>query len=68
MRKQLYTEHKLTDQQLVRLSQIVNKRQRLYGMSLVALERKGLVESRENKFFATDSGVKALEIARNQGW
>jgi len=73
-----YTEHKLTDAQLIRLSQIVNDRPNGFGVALQALERKGLVVRKTDYaprkygkscfYEPTAAGTKALFIARLEGW
>ena len=74
----MFTKHKLTDPQLVRLSQIVNQRPNLFGGSLAALVRKGLVVEKESTtglrygkdcfYNATDAGIAAFTQARSEGW
>lgn len=76
-----YTEHKLTDAQLTRLSQICNRKPNHCGVALISLENKGLVvELSEPQVFVTsrwpnqrthrptDAGRTALEQARAAGW
>lgn len=68
-----YTEHKLTDAQLRRLSAIVNATQGAakHGMAGDALKRKGLVVETSNHYDAveaTDAGRAALTKARREGW
>ena len=72
-----YTEHKLTDAQLRRLSVICNDAKGARaGMARVALERKGLVTEIKQegtpynwtKTVATDAGRAALTQARREGW
>lgn len=73
-----YTGYKLTDQQLIRLSQVVHGRPNKFGVSIHALERKGLIEKKPNFnelrcgkdcfYFATDDGKDALTMARAEGW
>jgi hypothetical protein len=70
-----YTEHNLTDAQLIRLSQIVNSRPHNYGNALAALERKGLVIEKcgagfkyQHSHAATPAGILALRNARLAGW
>lgn len=78
--KKTYTQHKLTDAQLVRLSQVVNNRCTHTGMPMCALERKGLVVWNAQPFpkvrksgihycvSATQEGIEALAQARREGW
>lgn len=70
-----YTEHKLTDAQLRRLSVIVNNAKGARaGMAAIALERKGLIGYSEiavqgrRLIEATDAGIAALAQARAEGW
>jgi len=76
-----YTEHKLTDAMLRRLSPIVNGRKHNHGLALRALVYRELVscgEPRLNSFgehswwvgpyTATDAGREALLRARVEGW
>lgn len=73
-----YTGFKLTDPQLVRLSQVVNERPNNFGPSIHALERKGLIKRKQNFYelrcskdcfyHATEAGKEALKMARQEGW
>lgn len=70
-----YTEHKLTDAQLRRLSTIVNgSKGARCGVAGIALERKGLVVGMGDRRIATeavaatDAGRAALVAARREGW
>lgn len=69
-----YTEHYgLTDPMLKRLSAICNERTHGHGVSLIALEDRGLVVERENSTYpvtheATPAGHAALAQARREGW
>lgn len=68
-----YTEHKLTDAQLRRLSAIVNatKGAAKHGVAGDALKRKGLVVETANHYDAieaTEAGRAALAHARRAGW
>jgi hypothetical protein len=73
-----YTEYKLTNHQLERLSPIVKGRPHKHGMALRALENKKLVTSTKVLRFmsrnynyaykATEAGIKALADARKEGW
>lgn len=71
-----YTEHKLTDAQLRRLSAVVNQTPGAakHGVAGAALKRKGLVTDVADFAFgcndriATDAGRAALEQARQEGW
>lgn len=65
-----YTEHKLTDPMLQRLSKIC-KGKRCGGISMLALEARGLaVEITEPNYqwVPTDLGREALADARREGW
>ena len=72
----LYTEHKLTDAQLRRLSALVNdtKGAATAGMAGAALVNKGLaLGSRSGGALGwptapTDAGRAALAQARREGW
>ncbi len=77
-----YTQHKLTDAQLIRLSQMVNGRPHKYGMALVALVNKKLVDETINfdlnaygfkrhtstTYSINDEGREAFRAARAGGW
>ena len=66
-----YTEHKLTENQLKFLSQIVNNRQRnVFQPTLDVLEKRGLIATHYTygDYYATDAGVTALSQARKEGW
>ena len=73
-----YTRHKLTDAQLVRLSQIVNQHPNRFGNALYALVAKNLVYekpdahlmrySKDCFYEPTGAGVLALDKARGEGW
>lgn len=72
-----YTEHKLTNAQLRRLSAIVNNTGGARaGMAGAALERKGLIVRGNwdndrrilTRTTPTDAGVAALAQARREGW
>lgn len=69
-----YTQHKLTDHQLQRLSAVVNGREPRYGMAFVALVNKGLIaewfddDMGRNVHEACDEGREALAQARKEGW
>jgi hypothetical protein len=69
-----YTQHKLTDAQLRRLSALVNetKGAATAGMAGQALIRKGLaVDSGRYAQYpvgVTDEGRAALQQARREGW
>lgn len=66
-----YTDFKLTDAMLQRLSKICNGRP-AGGMSTRALRDRGLVETDESFGYPTDRptpmGEKALADARREGW
>lgn len=70
MAAKTYTEHKLTDPMLERLSSASKPG----GMSMRALFARGLVEDlplgkiREARTFATEAGELALAKARKEGW
>lgn len=74
MPKRTYTTHKLSDRQLVILSQLSGGRRHYCGNALIALERKGL--ARETipggrygwTHCATLEGKQALAHARMEGW
>lgn len=81
MTRRTWTEHKLTDAQLRRLSAICKPDGGgpKHGMARLALERKGLVIAVDHgsgflpvykrwQYVATDAGRKALEQARREGW
>ena len=68
-----YTEHKLTEAQCKRLSQIYNLRPHLHGVALDALKRKGLVVVDPDGHypktcFLTAEGKAAFKQARQEGW
>ncbi len=67
-----YTDHKLTDSMLKRLSTIVHGRPHLHGNALAALERRALVEQigvkYQHSYKATAAGKEALCAARREGW
>lgn len=69
-----YTNHRLTENQLRFLSQIVNERQRqAFSPTCDVLLRHGLVEERALPHYprmhvATDKGREALTQARKEGW
>lgn len=62
-----YTQHKLTDAMLKRLSAICNGRQ-VGGMSCLALETRGLIHREVRCWHATHAGFAALAQARAEGW
>ncbi len=64
-----YTEHKLTDAMLQRLSKTCHGR-RAGGMSMVALEARGLIKMGDlhQRWVATEAGIAALKQARREGW
>ncbi len=69
MMAKTYTEYKLTEAQLKRLSQVVNHREPNYGTAMQALIRKNLVyENEQGKIQANGNGVMALDQARKEGW
>jgi len=74
MSKKLWTEHKLSDHQLTRLSQMVNGRRHRHGVALLALVNKGLARENEewtyygDSHVATPAGAAALAQARKEGW
>ena len=65
-----YTEHKLTDAQLRRLSALVNqtKGAATAGTAGLALLRKGLATGEHYPIAATEAGRAALARARLEGW
>jgi hypothetical protein len=69
-----YTKYKLTDAQLIRLSQMANGRPHKSGNALYALEAKGLVREREfsggygHSHSITAEGLQAFQQARGEGW
>lgn len=70
-----YTEHRLTENQLRFLSQVVNNRQRnFFGPTFEVLLRHRLVTwsdaaGRDSRHYgATDAGREALTQARAEGW
>jgi hypothetical protein len=71
-RRSTYTEHKLTDAMLRRLSAIAGGRY-AGGNSVGALESRGLVFDAaagfaRAEFVITDAGRLALANARKEGW
>ncbi len=66
-----YTEHKLTDAMLQRLSKI-NHGRNAGGMSTVALQSRGLIEAAPRHatvwWITTETGREALSRARVEGW
>jgi hypothetical protein len=72
-----YTQHRLSDPALRRLSAICKGRKHGHGMALLGLENKGLVEARPLidgskpgtvRYVATEAGRQALGQARREGW
>jgi hypothetical protein len=65
-----YTQHKLTDAQLRRLSALVNETRSAAtaGMAGKALLAKGLAEGKYWPERVTDLGRAALQQARSEGW
>ena len=64
-----YTEHKLTDHQLRRLSALVHNRTPKYGVAMDALIRKGLVYINiHGDHQVNGNGCIAFDQARREGW
>jgi hypothetical protein len=65
-----YTQYKLTDAQLRRLSALVNETRgaATAGMAGKALLAKGLAEGKYWPECATAAGRAALQQARREGW
>lgn len=64
-----YTEYKLTDCQLQRLSALVHHRTPKYGMAMEALIRKKLVYiNPHGDHQVNGNGCIAFEQARREGW
>jgi hypothetical protein len=68
-RRSNWTQHKLNDGQLIRLSQLANGRPNNAGMAMVALVNKGLaINKGRGRAEVTEAGREALAQARKEGW
>ena len=68
--RKTFTEYKLSNRQLMVLSQIVHKRHRnRFGPTLDILVGHDLIAPLNDRdYIATQAGVDALAAARREGW